>query len=87
MFNFFNEIVSDYGLENSILNSFNIINMSNKLVYIEGQKGVFSISKTRISVLVKNLKINILGNDLTIKRITETTVVVVGEISQIESVI
>ena len=87
MFNFFNEIVSDYGLEIPLLNSFNIINMSNNLVYIEGQNGVFSITDTKISVRVKNLKINIIGSGLTIKRITDNTIIVVGKISQIESVV
>ncbi|MBO5884999.1 MAG: YabP/YqfC family sporulation protein [Clostridia bacterium] len=87
MFNFFNEIISDYGLENNLLNSFNIINMSNKIVYIEGQKGLFSISSTKISILVKNLKINILGENLVVKKITETTITVMGKIKQIESIV
>lgn len=87
MFNFFNELILDYGLENSQINDFNIINISNKLIYIEGQKGVFSISDTKICIKVKKYKINIIGDSLVIKRITENTLVIVGKITRIESVV
>lgn len=85
MFNFFNELISDYGLETSLLNSFNIVNMSNKLVYIEGHKGVISISKENISIRVKKGVLCVVGQNLQIKRISYTTVVVIGEIKEIES--
>ena len=85
MFNFFNELISDYGLETSLLNSFNIVNMSNKLVYIEGHKGVISISKENISIRVKKGVLCVVGKNLQIKRISYTTVVVIGEIKEIES--
>ena len=61
--------------------------MSNQLIYIEGQKGVSLISDTKISVRVKNFKINITGIDLIIKRITQSTITIVGKISQVESVV
>mgnify|MGYP001625090630 CR=1 FL=1 len=85
MFNFFNEIIADYGLDSSLFNNFNIINMSNKLVYIEGHKGVVSISKQNISIRVKKGVLLINGNNLQIKRITSSTVTVIGNIKEIES--
>ncbi len=85
MFNFFNELISDYGLETSLINSFNIINMSNKLVYIEGHKGVVSISSENISVRVKKGVLCIVGKNLQIKRISHTTLVIIGQIKEIES--
>lgn len=85
MFNFFNEIIGDYGLETNFINSFNIVNMSNKLVYIEGHKGVISISKENISIRVKKGVLCVIGKHLQIKRISHSTAVIVGEIKEIES--
>ena len=82
MFNFFNEIIADYGLE---LSSFNLVNMSNKLVYVEGHKGVISIKEEVISFKVKKGAISIYGKNLIIKRITDNCLVVTGEINNIES--
>ncbi len=85
MFNFFSELVADYGLEVEQLNSFNIVNMSNKLVYIEGQKGVVKIGSDSISIRVKGGVIVVFGQNLKLKKITATTVCVLGNIHQIES--
>lgn len=86
MFNFFNEIVNDFGLEGQAVNSFNIINMSNKLVYMEGHKGIVSISATEIAIKVKNGVVIVSGADLKIKRITSKTLAISGKIKQMESV-
>ncbi len=86
MFNFFDEIVSDFGLEVDFVNSFNLINMSNRLVYVEGQKGIVLISDDAISFRVKKGIVTICGQNLRIKRITNTTLTLVGNIKKIESV-
>lgn len=84
MFNFFSELVADFGLEIDKLNSFNIVNMSNKLVYIEGQKGVVKIGSESMSIRVKGGVVVVFGQNLKLKKITGTTVCIVGEIEGIE---
>ena len=85
MFNFFNELIGDYGLEISHANKFNLINLSNKLIYIEGHQGVISIAQNIVTVRVKKGVIVISGNNLKIRQITSNTLSVSGEIKSIES--
>ncbi len=85
MFNFFNELTSSLNLEFDAVGSFNLVNISNKIVYIEGQKQILKISSEQIIVKVKNGEISITGQDLVIKRITNTTLTIIGKIKQIES--
>ena len=85
MFNFFNELTSSLNLEFDTVGSFNLVNISNKVVYIEGQKQILKISSEQIIVKIKNGEIHITGQDLVIKRITNTTLTIIGKIKQIES--
>ena len=85
MFNFFNELALDYNLNIGGYNQFNLVNLSNKLVYIEGQKGIIKISTDCITFRVKKSVISVFGQNLTIKRITDSVLVIAGEIKQIES--
>lgn len=85
MFNFFNELTSSLNLEFDAVGSFNLVNISNKIVYIEGQKQILKISSEQVIVKVKNGEIHITGQDLVIKRITNTTLTIIGKIKQIES--
>ena len=85
MFNFFNELALEYGATIGDWNNFNLVNISNKLVYVEGQKGVIKISTECMTFRVKKSIISVFGQNLIIKRITDTTLVIQGEIKQIES--
>ena len=85
VFNFFNELALDYNLNIGEYNQFNLVNLSNRLVYIEGQKGIIKIATACITFRVKKGVISVFGQNLTIKRITDTTLVISGEIKQIES--
>lgn len=82
MFNFFNELICDYGLT---VDSFNLVNISNKFVYVEGINKVVCLKDNQISVKVKKGFINIFGQNLVVKRITKTTISIVGKIFNIES--
>ena len=86
MFNFFNDIVADYGLEIDLKNGFNLVNISNKILYIEGQKGIVLISEEVMSFRIKKGVITIYGQNLMLKRITNTTLTIIGNINKIESV-
>ena len=85
MFNFFYELAGEYGLECSVINSFNLVNMSNKLIYLEGLTKIISIEENIITLKVKNNVITIFGEHLSIKRISGSTLVICGNIKQIES--
>lgn len=85
MFNFFDELKSSLNLTFDAVGSFNLVNISNKVVYIEGQKGILKISSEQIIVKVKSGQICITGQDLVIKRITNTTLTIIGKIKQMES--
>lgn len=85
MFNFFNELTNSLNLEFDAVGSFNLVNISNKVVYVEGQKQILKISSEQIIIKVKNGEISITGQDLVIKRITNTTLIIIGKIKQIES--
>lgn len=85
MFNFFSEIKKELINENALLGNFNIINMSNQVVYIEGHKGIVSISKDSISLKVKKALIKIYGEDLILRKITKSTLIVEGKIKSVET--
>lgn len=80
MFNFFSEIKQDIVYDNALLGNFNIINLSNKAVYIEGHKGLVSLKQEEICFRAKKTKIKILGDALKIKKITTSTAIIEGEI-------
>lgn len=85
MFNFFSEIKQELVNENALLNNFNIINLSNKAIYIEGHKGVAFVGRENISIKVKKSLIIINGKNLKIKKITCSTVLIEGEIKSVEA--
>ena len=68
MFNFFNEIKNKGQLNNpEFLNDYNIVNMSGKLLYVEGHKGVTVISKEVIAFKVKKGRVVVEGKDFIVK--------------------
>lgn len=85
MFNFFNEIKDKGQLNNpEFLNSYNIVNMSGKLLYVEGHCGVTVISKDLIVFKIKKGRVVVEGNDFIVKELTENTLLVQGEIKKTE---
>lgn len=81
MFNFFNEIKSCVG---EINKKYNIVNMSGKLVYIEGHKGLSLLSKTMICLKIKKGNIKVEGRDLILQELFEECVKISGKIEKIE---
>ncbi len=85
MFNFFNEIKDKGQLNNpEFLNSYNIVNMSGKLLYVEGHCGVTVISKDLIAFKIKKGRVVVEGNEFIVKELTENTLLVQGEIKKTE---
>lgn len=84
MFNFFEEIKSKTKNQN-MLDTFQIINMSNKILYAEGHKGLVSLSKELISFKVKGGRIVVEGEEMFLLELTENTIKISGKIKKVES--
>ncbi len=84
MFNFFDEIKKNV---KSIepLNSYNLVNISGKILYVEGHKGLTTLSKEIIAFKVKNGRIVVEGKNLILNELTENTMKIVGEIVKVEA--
>lgn len=81
MFNFFDEIKSK---SQEQLHDFNIVNMSGKLVYVEGHLGLTILSENLISFKIKSGKIVIEGENLFLSELTNNTLVIKGKIIKTE---
>ena len=85
MFNFFDEIKNKAGrLDNNLLNDFNIINLSGKLLYVEGHLGVTVINQDMIAFKVKKGRVVIEGEDLFLCELTDNTLTLQGKINKME---
>lgn len=84
MFNFFNEIKSKFDLAVEGINEYKIINISNKILYVEGQKGIIAITDSLINFKVYHAVITIYGNNLKVKECTNDTLAICGEILKVE---
>ena len=86
MYDFFEEIVNLSGLPFEIFNKgFRVINFSNKTVYIEGFVNVINFENTEILIKLKRGIVNILGSDLKIKNMNLETILIVGNITNLET--
>lgn len=87
MFNFINEIKGN--LKNSkdiTLDNFNIINLSGKILYVEGHHGLVTLSKELVSFKIKKGVVMIEGKDLILAELNENTIKICGEIKKVEQV-
>lgn len=85
MFNFFDEIKKGLkGVETDLLNSYNLVNISGKVLYVEGHKGITILSKERVAFKVKHGRVTVEGKNLILQELTENTMKIVGEIRLVE---
>lgn len=84
MFNFFNEIKKQYLTDNELLDEFNIINLSGRIIYIEGHKGVSVIMKELIAFKVKKGRVEIHGQDMYLLELTSNTMAIRGSFFKVE---
>lgn len=68
------------------LKEYRYINIGGKLVYIEGQNGILSLSKEEISFKVRKKVCTIKGSDLYIKYYDNSTAVVCGSIISVVTI-
>lgn len=78
MFNFFGEIKK--GLK---VDEFHIINISNRILYVEGHRGIKTLTKSLVVFRVKNGSVEVEGEGLNLSELTENTLKISGEIKRI----
>lgn len=87
MFNFFDEIKKSISkIEPQVLSNYNIINISGKILYVEGHLGLTLLSKESIVFKVKKGRAIVEGEELALAELTDTTIKIVGTIKKVEVV-
>lgn len=87
MFNFLGEIKDNIkNSKNFDLDSFNIINVSGRLLYVEGHLGLVALSKELISFKVKKGVIIVEGSDMILAELSENTIKICGSIKKVEQI-
>ncbi len=85
MFNFFGEIKQNLkapiGLE-----TYNLINISGRLLYVEGHIGLVTLSKELISFKIKKGVILVEGSELVLSELSENTIKICGNIKKVEQI-
>ena len=84
MFNFFNEIKDKFDDSLEKLNDYKVINISGKILYVEGQKGLITISENLINFKVYKGVVTVEGKNLKMKECTSNTLSISGEIIKVE---
>ena len=84
MFNFFDEIKSKIGLRSDALYDYNIVNISGKMLYVEGHKGVTILTSDMIAFKIKKGRVVIDGSAMTLAELTDDTMLVEGNIKRVE---
>lgn len=87
MFNFFDEIKDKIkGIKGDVFDNFHVVNLSGKIVYVEGHKGLLHLSKERIVFKVQGGVISVEGQNMSLSELSENTLLLVGEILKVERV-
>ncbi len=83
MFNFFKEIKTSVK-NNNFLDKYNLINMSGKIMYVEGHLGLTTISQEIITFKVPKGRVCVEGKNLILHELSDQTLKISGEISKTE---
>lgn len=85
MFNFFDEIKNKVtNFDHNLLNDYNIINLSGKLLYVEGHHGVTIISGETVAFKIKKGRVVVEGENLVVNELTDNTLLLQGKINKVE---
>lgn len=85
MFNFFDEIKKSSPLDSQILNDYQIINISSRLLYVEGHQGLVVLSKEEVVFRVKGGRLSVEGEGLILNELTDKTLTIAGKIKRVEA--
>lgn len=84
IFNYFGELKKQFNLPETVLNSYNIVNIGGHFVYVEGHLGLLTLSTEKISFKIKKGIVEVKGNEMFLKELTENTLAIQGKIYKIE---
>jgi len=84
IFNYLGELKKEFNLPDTILNSYNIVNIGGHFVYIEGHLGLLTLSTEKVSFKVKKGVVEVKGNGMFLKELTQNTLIIQGKIYKIE---
>ena len=82
MFNFFGEIKKELKL--SKVDDYQCVFVGGKALYVEGHKGLVTLSGELVVFKTKNKIISVSGTNLQLKILSKSTLSVLGEIEHIE---
>ncbi len=84
MFNFFSELKKVVKKE-KFVDRYNIVNMSGKILYVEGHTGICKLSQNQIAFKFKGGMVIVEGEDMSLAELSETTIKIVGKIKRVEA--
>ncbi|MBQ8444389.1 MAG: hypothetical protein IJX25_03455 [Clostridia bacterium] len=84
MFNFFDEIKCKMGIKEDSLYDYNIVNISGRLVYVEGHKGIVLLSEKKVIFKTKSEQISVEGSGLVLAELNENVLYIQGKIDKVE---
>lgn len=85
MFNFFSEL-KKIAKNEKFVDKYNIVNMSGKILYVEGHTGICKLSQSLIAFKFKGGIITVEGEEMSLAELSETTIKIVGQIKRVEAI-
>lgn len=82
MFNFFYELKKKG--DDSLLQDFNMVNMSGQMLYIEGHLGLTVLTADTIAFKIKKGRVVVEGEQLFLSELTDNTMLIKGKIIKVE---
>lgn len=74
-------VAKEYGIT---FNDYRLVNISGKVLYIEGHTGINLLGNKEMSFKVKKKILTIRGENLTVKYFDKSTAMILGKIVQVE---
>lgn len=84
MFNFFDEIKRKTAHCKDIIGEFNLVNISGRLLYVEGHKGLTVLTQEMIAFKIKKGRVIIEGENMVLTELTSNTMLIEGKIVKTE---
>ena len=85
MFNFLDEIKNNLKkIDQKYLNNYNLINISGKILYVEGHFGLTILSKNIVAFKIKKGRVVVEGENLFLSELTFNTLKIEGNIKKVE---
>ena len=84
MFNFFDSLKNENLFIPDGINSFNVVFVDGKLLYIEGHKGILKLQNDIIVLKVRKAVLTIKGQDMFLKDLKKDSVTIKGNILSVD---